>query len=80
MNNGSKNAPAPAPVLGLHHNAYRCRDAEETRHFYEDVLGLPLVHVVKEVQGAEHRREYPVRASILRAEGQVLHRVFRSWR
>ena len=48
MNNGSKNAPAPAPVLGLHHNAYRCRDAEETRHFYEDVLGLPLVHVVKE--------------------------------
>jgi catechol 2,3-dioxygenase-like lactoylglutathione lyase family enzyme len=48
MNNGSKNAPEPAPVLGLHHNAYRCRDAEETRHFYEDVLGLPLVHVVKE--------------------------------
>ena len=48
MNNGSKDAPAPAPVLGLHHNAYRCRDAEETRHFYEDVLGLPLVHVVKE--------------------------------
>ena len=34
------------PVLGLHHAAYRCRDAEETRHFYEDILGLPLVHVV----------------------------------
>lgn len=31
----------------LHHFAYRCRDAEETRHFYEDVLGLPLVHVIK---------------------------------
>ena len=27
------------PVLGLHHAAYRCRDAEETRHFYEDILG-----------------------------------------
>ncbi|MBI1397147.1 MAG: VOC family protein [Betaproteobacteria bacterium] len=26
----------------LHHNAYRCRDAEETRRFYEDFLGLPL--------------------------------------
>ena len=38
--------PAPPPVLGLHHAAYRCRDAEETRHFYEDILGLPLVHVV----------------------------------
>jgi len=27
----------------LHHNAYRCRDSEETRHFYEDFLGLRLV-------------------------------------
>src|SRR5712671_985814 len=34
------------PIRGLHHWAYRCRDAEETRHFYEDLLGLPLVHVV----------------------------------
>jgi catechol 2,3-dioxygenase-like lactoylglutathione lyase family enzyme len=42
-----KSAPAAAPVLGLHHAAYRCRDAEETRHFYEDILGLPMVHVVK---------------------------------
>jgi catechol 2,3-dioxygenase-like lactoylglutathione lyase family enzyme len=39
--------PAAPPVLGLHHSAYRCRDAEETRHFYEDILGLPLVHVVQ---------------------------------
>ena len=29
-------------IHGLHHNAYRCRDAEETRCFYEDFLGLPL--------------------------------------
>ena len=27
----------------LHHNAYRCRDSERTRAFYEDFLGLPLV-------------------------------------
>jgi catechol 2,3-dioxygenase-like lactoylglutathione lyase family enzyme len=26
----------------LHHNAYRCRDSEETRRFYEGFLGLPL--------------------------------------
>lgn len=25
-----------------HHVAYRCRDAEQTRWFYEEVLGLPL--------------------------------------
>jgi catechol 2,3-dioxygenase-like lactoylglutathione lyase family enzyme len=42
----SQAAPPAPPVLGLHHSAYRCRDAEETRHFYEDILGLPLVHVV----------------------------------
>jgi catechol 2,3-dioxygenase-like lactoylglutathione lyase family enzyme len=29
-------------IHGLHHNAYRCRDSEETRRFYEDFLGLPL--------------------------------------
>ena len=36
------------PVRSLHHFAYRCRDAEETRRFYEDILGLPLVHIIKE--------------------------------
>ena len=29
-------------IKGLHHNAYRCRDSEETRLFYEEFLGLPL--------------------------------------
>ncbi|MFK0159437.1 VOC family protein [Streptomyces sp. NPDC090499] len=40
--------PSAPAVLGLDHAAYRCRDAEETRHFYEDVLGLRLVHTVRE--------------------------------
>jgi catechol 2,3-dioxygenase-like lactoylglutathione lyase family enzyme len=30
-------------IRKLHHNAYRCRDSEETRAFYEDFLGLPMV-------------------------------------
>jgi catechol 2,3-dioxygenase-like lactoylglutathione lyase family enzyme len=47
----SSNAPrADAPgngslsgvALRLHHEAYKCRNAEETRHFYEDILGMPL--------------------------------------
>lgn len=33
-------------IQGLHHYAYRCRDAEETRKFYEDLLGLPSSHVL----------------------------------
>jgi catechol 2,3-dioxygenase-like lactoylglutathione lyase family enzyme len=41
-------ASTPAvPIKGLHHFAWRCRDAEETRRFYEDLLGLPLAHVIR---------------------------------
>lgn len=39
--------PAPAAIHQLHHYAYRAKDAEETRHFYEDILGLPLYHIIQ---------------------------------
>lgn len=39
--------PAQPPVYGLHHSAYRCRDAEETRAFYEGVLGFPLMQALE---------------------------------
>ena len=35
-----------ALLRGIHHSAYRCRDAEETRAFYEELLGLPLAGLV----------------------------------
>ena len=31
-------------IKKLHHAAYRCENSEDTRKFYEDFLGLPLVH------------------------------------
>jgi catechol 2,3-dioxygenase-like lactoylglutathione lyase family enzyme len=34
----------------LNHVAWRCVDAEQTRHFYEDILGLPLAHIIKSDQ------------------------------
>jgi catechol 2,3-dioxygenase-like lactoylglutathione lyase family enzyme len=34
-------------IRKLFHFAYPCRDAEETRHFYEDLLGLPLVNCMQ---------------------------------
>ena len=40
-------------VCNLHHHAFACRDAEETRHFYEDVLGMPMVAAIQE---ASHPR------------------------
>lgn len=30
-------------IKGLYHYSFPCRDGEETRRFYEDLLGLPLV-------------------------------------
>ena len=37
-------------IRKLHHNAYRCRDSEQTRKFYEDFLGLPLVEALEITQ------------------------------
>jgi catechol 2,3-dioxygenase-like lactoylglutathione lyase family enzyme len=37
----------PDSILRMHHAAWRCRDAEETRAFYEDLLGLPLAHIIR---------------------------------
>ncbi len=36
-------APSDALPLRLHHNAYVCANQERTRHFYEDIVGLPLL-------------------------------------
>ena len=33
-------ASPPSGLQSLHHAAFRCRDAEQTRWFYEDVIGL----------------------------------------
>ena len=59
------NAPLqpPAPLKRLHHvhhAAYRCRDAEQTRWFYEDVLGFPLsaAMVFDEEPGSNRKVEY----------------------
>jgi catechol 2,3-dioxygenase-like lactoylglutathione lyase family enzyme len=34
-------------LKGIHHSAFRCRDAEETRRFYEDILGLPVAAALR---------------------------------
>jgi len=43
-------------IKGLHHNAYRCRDSEETRKFYEDFLGLPLAETLEIKETKSGRR------------------------
>jgi catechol 2,3-dioxygenase-like lactoylglutathione lyase family enzyme len=39
--------PKSVVLKGLNHVAWRCIDAEQTRRFYEDLLGLPLAHTVQ---------------------------------
>ncbi len=51
--------PASAPSLPgrLHHSAYVSADQERTRHFYEGVIGLPLVAFWiehEEIRGEPH--------------------------
>lgn len=43
-------------IKGLHHNAYRCRDTEETRRFYEGFLGLPLAGALRIKESKTGRR------------------------
>lgn len=38
----AQDATRPISFAGAHHVAFRCRDAEQTRWFYEDAMGLPL--------------------------------------
>ncbi|MEX2649947.1 MAG: VOC family protein [Alphaproteobacteria bacterium] len=43
-------------IKGLHHNAYRCRDSEATRAFYEGFLGLPLAGTLEIKETKSGRR------------------------
>jgi len=52
-------------IQGLHHNAYRCRDSEQTRRFYEGFLGLPLHHA------------FEIRSTVTGRETRVLHSFYR---
>lgn len=43
-------------IKKLHHNAYRCRDSEQTRRFYEDLLGLRLAGTLEIKETKSGRR------------------------
>src|SRR3546814_18724652 len=38
----------PPALGGIHHVAYRCRDAKETVEFYRDVLGMDFMLAIAE--------------------------------
>lgn len=60
MADAAENIPELKPLKHIHHMAFRCRDAEQTRWFYEDVLGLPLTlaMVFDEEPGSGRKVDY----------------------
>lgn len=48
-------SPSSIPALRLHHHAIVVRDQEATRHFYEDIIGLPLAATWCEVENVRGR-------------------------
>jgi catechol 2,3-dioxygenase-like lactoylglutathione lyase family enzyme len=59
-------------IKGLHHSAYRCRDSEETRCFYEDFLGLRLVNAFEIGTTQTGRRARVLHSFFAMADGSCL--------
>jgi catechol 2,3-dioxygenase-like lactoylglutathione lyase family enzyme len=59
-------------IKKLHHNAYRCRDSEETRKFYEDFLGLPLVNAFPITESKSGRKTSALHSFYAMDDGSCL--------
>lgn len=59
-------------IKGLHHNAYRCRDSEETRKFYQDFLGLPLANAFEITETKSGRATYVLHSFYSMDDGSCL--------
>jgi catechol 2,3-dioxygenase-like lactoylglutathione lyase family enzyme len=59
-------------IRGLHHNAYRCRDSDETRRFYEDFLGLPLVNAFEITETKSGRETHVMHSFYAMDDGSCL--------
>ena len=62
-------------IQRLHHNAYPVEDHEVTRHFYEDIIGLPPRCVMGR-EGRDFRPGTRVHACFLRTRRQQCARLF----
>lgn len=58
--NAAPQSAALPRLRSIHHAAFRCRDAEQTRWFYEEILDLPLAAalVIEEEPGVGRVRPY----------------------
>src|SRR5229473_170433 len=61
----TESTAAGNPVRHIHHHAYACWDSEETRHFYEDILGMPLIATVV-IEDPLRKRRFKVLSYVFR--------------
>ena len=57
----AQTAKGPAPkILSTHHSAYRCFDAEETRRFWEGIMGMELAAALSfdKISGTDIKLDY----------------------
>jgi len=59
-------------VKRLHHNAYPVEDQEVTRHFYEDIIGLPLIASWAERADLEGKEREYIHTFYALADGSAL--------
>lgn len=59
-------------IEGLNHAAYRCRNSEDTRRFYEDFLGLPLVDALAIGTTATGRKANVLHTFFAMADGSCI--------
>lgn len=59
-------------IQGLHHAAYRCRDSELNRKFYEDFLGLPLAVTLEITETKTGREEHALHTFYEMDDGSYL--------
>ena len=59
-------------IKKLHHNAYRCRDSEETRGFYEDFLGLRLAGTLEITETKSGRQTHALHTFYQLDDGSYL--------
>jgi len=59
-------------IQKLHHNAYRCRDSEQTRVFYEGFLGLPLAGTLEITESKSGRATHTLHTFYRLGDGSFL--------
>ncbi len=55
MNAVADSSPHPLQITGLHHVAIIASDYARSRHFYTQVLGLPVVHEMYRAERQSHK-------------------------